>query len=105
MIVLEQFDQSPIILFTARFMESTPNGGNRWVSNTQSLQKSNGKMVYESAPAQFNFNGQPMFSSLQLDLKARTINLIGFSTSVQHYIDEGKGPPPLPQGAMLNRQP
>jgi outer membrane protein assembly factor BamB len=101
MIVLEQFADSPIILFTARHMESTPNGGNRLMSQTQSLQKSNGKMRYESAPSQF-FNGQPMFSSLQLDLKSRTINLIGLSISVQHYVDDGKGPPPLPQGAMLN---
>jgi hypothetical protein len=37
-----------------------------------------------------------------VDLKSRTINLIGFSGSVQHYVDDGKGPPQIPQGAMLN---
>ena len=38
----------------------------------------------------------------QIDLKSRTINLIGFSGSIQHYVDDGKGPPPMPQGAQLN---
>jgi len=100
MIVLDQFEHSPVILFTVRYNEIMNNGGNRWVSVTQSLHKSNGKMVYDSGPRQIN-GASPMFSLLQLDLKARTVNLIGFSGSVQHYVDDGKGPPPQP-GAMLN---
>jgi hypothetical protein len=44
-----------------------------------------------------------MFAQFQIDLKGRTVNLIGPSNSVQHYVDDGKGPPPNPQGgAMLN---
>lgn len=100
LIVLEQFDHSPAILFTARYNELSPNGANRWVSVTQGLSKTNAEMVHESRPA--NFNGfSPMFSSLQIDMKNRTVNLVGFGGSVQFYVDDGKGPPPI-QGAQLN---
>jgi hypothetical protein len=98
MIVLDQFDQSPIILFTVRYNEIMANGGNRWVSVTQSIHKANGKMVYDSGAVQTN-GAAPMFTALQMDLKTRTINLIGFARTVQHYIDDGKGPPPA-QGAL-----
>jgi outer membrane protein assembly factor BamB/tetratricopeptide (TPR) repeat protein len=100
MIVLDQFDQAPVVVFTARYNEILINGSNRWVSVTQTLHKANGKMIYDSGPRQINTS--PMFSAFQMDLKSRTINLIGFSGSVQHYLDDGKGPPQNPQGAMLN---
>ncbi len=93
MIVMEQFDQSPVLLFTTRYNEVFPNGGNRWVSVTQSLNKTNGLLIVDSRPA--NFNGfSPMFSTLRIDMKARTVSLIGFGGSIQHYVDEGKGAPP-----------
>lgn len=43
-----------------------------------------------------------MFSTLQMDMKARTLTLVGYGGSVQHYVDDGKAPPPV-QGAQLNR--
>ena len=102
LLVVDQFEQSPILLFTARYIEFRPNGGNMWQSVTLSLNKTNGKMIYDSGSKQIN--GSPMFALFQMDLKSRTINLMSHSQSVQHYVDEGKGPPPLPQaGAMLNR--
>ena len=100
MIVMEQFDQSPVLLFTTRYNEVFPNGGNRWVSVTQSLSKINGLLIADSRPP--NFNGfSPMFSNLRIDMKARTVSLVGFGGSIQFYVDEGKGPPPI-QGAQLN---
>jgi outer membrane protein assembly factor BamB len=100
MIVLDQFDNLPILVFTTRYNEILPNGTNRWVSVTESFAKTSGKIIHESRPA--NFNGySPMFTSVQVDPKNRTITLIGFGGSVQHYVDEGKGAPPVP-GAMLN---
>jgi outer membrane protein assembly factor BamB/tetratricopeptide (TPR) repeat protein len=101
LLVVDQFEQSPMLVFSTRYNEFLPNGGIRWGSFTQSLSKSTGKMVYDSGYK--NNNGQaPMFVRFQIDLKSRTVNLIGLSESVQHYADEGKGPPPLPNGAMLN---
>jgi outer membrane protein assembly factor BamB len=101
MIVLEQFEQNPIVLFTARYNEPNFNtGGNRWVSVTQSLHKGTGKMIYDSGPVGINM--APFFFKFEIDLKSRTVNLLGLSGGVQHYVDEGKGPPPIQQGAQLN---
>lgn len=98
MLIVEQFDHLPVILFTTRYNEVIPNlGGNRWMSVTQSLQKANGMWAYDRST---NSNGSPWFSALQVDGKTRTINLIGASGSVQHYIDDGKGPPPGAIGAL-----
>ncbi|MSQ93449.1 MAG: hypothetical protein EXR98_02710 [Gemmataceae bacterium] len=101
MLIVDQFENSPIVLFTSRYNEILPNGGNRWVSVTESYSKITGKMIYDSGPQGIN-GFSPMFSGFQMDLKKRTINLIGFSGSVQHYIDDGKGPPALPGSGMLN---
>jgi hypothetical protein len=96
MLVVEQFEDLPILLFTARYNEVIANfGGNRWMSVTQSIQKSNGLWAYDRAS---NTNGAPYFSALLVDAKSRTINLVGMSGSVQHYVDEGKGPPAFPVG-------
>ena len=97
MLIVEQFEHLPIILFTTRYNEVLVNGGNRWMSVTQSLQKANGMWAYDRAS---NSNGSPWFSALQVDTTARTINLIGASGSVQLYIDDGKGPPAFPVGAL-----
>ena len=75
-------------------MEVAPNTNNRWVLLTQSFNKTTGKFVFDSTPLPVNV---PMYMMYQIDLKARTVNLIGYSGSVQHYVDEGKGPPAMPQ--------
>lgn len=100
LLVVDNFDVSPALIFTTRYIQINPKTGNTWVSVTQSISKTNGKWVYDSGPR--NFNGAaPMFSTFQIDLKTRSVNLIGLGGAVQHYIDDGKAPPPL-QGAMLN---
>jgi hypothetical protein len=88
----------PVLVFTSRHMEILNNGGNRWVSTTQGIQKASGLWAYDSGSRPGN--GNPWFTALQIDLKSRTINLVGASGSVQFYVDEGKGPPAYPQGAM-----
>jgi hypothetical protein len=71
------------------------------VSNTQSLDKTTAEWVHEWRPE--NVNGlSPLFSSLQVDMKSRTVNLISaYGPSIQFYVDDGKAPPPL-RGAQLN---
>ena len=95
MIVLEQFDELPILVFTAGYNETSPNGANKSVAVTQSVQRSSGKMIYDSGPRATN--GVPMYVSFRTDPTTRTISLVGYARSVLHYIDEGKGPPPLPR--------
>ncbi len=106
MMILEQFDLLPIMLFSSRHNELIGGGaqGNRWVSATQSLHKSNGKLIFDSGNRPSNSNAQ--FDAFNLDLNAGTINMIGFGGTLQHYIDDGRKVP-LPPGAttMLGQPP
>lgn len=93
MVVVDQFDLLPVVVFTSRRNETLGgvNGmvGNRWVSNTEAYQKSNGKTVYfQTAPRQSN--GAPQFHSFAIDAKGGAINLLGFTGSVQIYVDDGR---------------
>jgi hypothetical protein len=101
MIVLEQFEQMPVVLFSSRYNEIIPNnGGLRWPCVTQALSKASGLWVHDST----NYgNSNPWYSELKVDLKSRTINLVSSNKSVQVYVDDGKGPPAFPQGAFLQQ--
>jgi outer membrane protein assembly factor BamB len=93
MVVLEQFDSLPVVIFTSRFMEQIKvNGGfagQRWVSATQSVDRRTGKMVYDPLTPRGS-NGNPHFYAFNVDLKDGTINMIGFTGTVQHYVDDGR---------------
>ena len=91
LVVLEQFDQLPVILFSARFEELLNGGagGNRWVSVTQSIDKRSGKMVFDPPRPKLT-NSAAQFSAFQVDPKNGTITMIGFTGAIQHYIDDGR---------------
>jgi outer membrane protein assembly factor BamB/tetratricopeptide (TPR) repeat protein len=90
MLVLEQFDQLPVLIFSSRYNEPLNGGinGFRWLSYTQSISKHNGKFVYDEGPD--NTNSVPQFYAFNVDPRAGTINMIGQQTIVQHYIDDGR---------------
>lgn len=90
MVVTEQFDQLPILLFTARYNRVLQGGANSWVANTMAVHKQTGKMTYVSGqrPALNNFLAH--FVTLQTDPRQGTINLIGHSYSVQFFVDDGR---------------
>ena len=96
MVILEQFQQMPILLFSARYNELINGGagGNRWVSMTQSIDKRSGKMVFD--PGAKPSNSAAQFYAFNLDLKNGTLNMIGFSGTIQHYIDDGRKPADVP---------
>jgi outer membrane protein assembly factor BamB len=98
MMVLEQFELLPVMLFSGRHNELIGGGaqGNRWVTATLSLHKANGKLIFDSGNRPSNSNAQ--FDAFNLDLKAGTINMIGYGGTLQHYIDDGRKVP-LPPGA------
>jgi hypothetical protein len=106
MMIMEQFDLLPVMLFSVRYNEMIggPGGplGNRWISASASVQKSHGKLVYDSGSRPSNSNAQ--FDAFNLDLKAGTINMIGHAGTVQHYIDDGRKVP-LPPGATTMTAP
>lgn len=106
MLILEQFDLLPVMLFSVRFNEQIGGGarGNRWVTTTQSLHKGNGKMIFDSGNKPCDSRAQ--YDAFNLDLKAGTINLIGYGSTLQHYINDGRKVA-LPPGTttMLNGGP
>jgi outer membrane protein assembly factor BamB len=105
MVVLEQFDLLPVLIFSTRYNEMIAGGarGNRWLLLTQSIHKATGKSIYDSGQ-RTTANGQAQFESLSLDLQAGTINLLSFTNTVQHYIDDGRKVE-LPPGATAATRP
>jgi len=93
MVVLEQFEKLPVVLFTSRYNELLQGGtsGSRWVSHTQSVSKRTGKVVWAGEPQAGN--SQAGFYTFQIDAKAGTINMIGLNGTLQHYIDDGRQSP------------
>ena len=80
MLILEQFDQLPVLLFSARYIEPGINVVS-WKSLTQSLDKNSGKFIYDNGPE--NNNGAPQFFGFSVDSRAGTINMIGFTGTIQ----------------------
>jgi outer membrane protein assembly factor BamB/tetratricopeptide (TPR) repeat protein len=95
MVVLEQFERLPVLIFSARYQEPFKNGfvggmPMQWVSQTESVDKQTGKMVYAPAAARRTNGVSAQFYAFILDAKDATINLIGWSGTVQHYVDDGR---------------
>jgi hypothetical protein len=96
MIILEQFQNLPIILFSARYNEMMRAfGGSAWKTYSQSIDKETGLMIHDRGPQPGN--GQPYYQSFNIDMKAGTINMVGFNGTLQHYIDDGRKTAELPQ--------
>ncbi len=96
LVVLEQFADLPVILFTARVNELI-NGGTgsvRWLATTQSIDKRTGKVIYD--PGARTTSGAPQFAAFNVDRKNGTINMIGWQAILQHYIDDGRTPTDAP---------
>jgi outer membrane protein assembly factor BamB/tetratricopeptide (TPR) repeat protein len=100
MLVLEMFDQLPVLLFSTRYGETTGVGGITWKSYTQSISKKDGKFVYDDGPD--GNNNSPQFYAFNVDPRIGTITMVGQGTTIQHYIDDGRK---LPAGASLTPGP
>jgi hypothetical protein len=89
MIVLEQFSALPVVIFTSRYNQVMAGGfGNRWVTSTQSINKKTGKLVWDSGEQ--GSNSAPLYHTFNIDIKAGTINMVGYSGALQHYVDDGR---------------
>ncbi|HYT92242.1 MAG TPA: hypothetical protein VEL76_26245, partial [Gemmataceae bacterium] len=91
MLVLEQFRNLPILLFSVRYTEPLQGGvgGARMVSYTGSVAKDTGSVIWWPPQARQS-NGSAQFYAFNIDVKAGTINMIGYNGTVQHYIDDGR---------------
>jgi len=108
LIVLEQFRNLPVAIFTARYnqMQGAQGvNGTRWVTQTLSLDKRTGRLVWPPAGADGlqPSNSNPLYYAFNIDLSAGTINMISFSGILQHYINDGRKLPDnrVPPGAKL----
>lgn len=93
MLVMEQFEQLPVLIFSGRYTELFANGGNRWVSETKCFARDSGSMIYPVTPGHRPVNGMPQFVSFQVDARGGTITLhsAGNNTpSVEFYVDDGR---------------
>ena len=88
MLVVEQFEQMPILLMTSRRSHLAKGGPQaRLESEVLALRKETGKAVYESGWRV----GMPwQYVDLQTDARRGVVNLIGTSSSVQFHLDDGR---------------
>ncbi len=91
MLVMDQYKDIPILLFTASQNRMAGGGLNRGVAPiaaTRSIEKRTGKLIYDrdSTP------GHNQFFSLVANVQAGTIELVGNQLKVIHYIEGGAGP-------------
>jgi outer membrane protein assembly factor BamB len=89
MLVLEQFQNIPIVVFTARYMTMQNGGFQRWVVATRSIDKRTGKLVYDAKPKDYA-NGQQQWFTFNINVKKGTIDLVGNTDGLQHYLDDGR---------------
>jgi outer membrane protein assembly factor BamB/tetratricopeptide (TPR) repeat protein len=96
MLVLEQFKNLPILLFSVRYVEPIqgPGGGigARGVAYTGSVNKESGKVIWWPVDPRPS-NGSSQFYSFAVNVRAGTINMIGYTGTVQHYVDDGRKRP------------
>jgi len=86
MLVLDQFEDMPMLLFTARYNKWNIQGANRNVINAnvvESYDKVSGKLLYKSPDNMMNAQN---FHALIYDSKAGTIDLINWQMKIQHTL-------------------
>jgi hypothetical protein len=96
LVVTEHFEHLPLVLFSVRYNEKKPAGGgfgtSQWISKTQSIDKATGKWVHYPFTPRLVNGFSPSYHILTVDAKAGQINMIGFSSILQHYVDDGRPP-------------
>jgi hypothetical protein len=89
MLVLEQFQNMPLVLFTTRYNRMAQGGRwQTWVAATESIDKKTGKYLYLSKPKDYPNGFQ--FYALNLNVKNSHIDLVGSINGLRHSLDEGK---------------
>ena len=96
MILLEQFQELPMVLFTAKYNKVIPPQLNyTQVTATRSIDKRTGKRIYppasrdpEERPARTAGFNQVQFHTLKIDRKAGNIDLISPNFTIRHYVGD-----------------
>jgi hypothetical protein len=85
MLILERFEEMPILLFTARMQKALNQGGVTQTVSTMSLDKRTGKLIYDRDSFANN-----VFHTLKLDRRTGTVDLLSHNLTLRHYL-EGLG--------------
>src|SRR5262249_45716993 len=87
LVVVENFDQLPLVLFSAHYSEKLQGVGLpsfQLVSLTYSLDKATGKWVYYPFTPRKIQSPSPSFQVLTVDPKAGVVTMFGFTYVLQH---------------------
>ncbi len=85
-LILEQHQELPVLLFSARYNRVVNNIGGAFAmqSGAKSIEKRTGKLLYEN---EFSQNQQPYFHTLHHNVREGTIDLVGTTLKIQHYLE------------------
>jgi outer membrane protein assembly factor BamB len=89
-LLADQFNESPILLFTARYNKPMNVGGmNRGqaiqqVTATKSIDKRTGKLLFDR---EFQNNYAQQYYALNINSQEGTIDLVSYSMKIQHYLE------------------
>lgn len=82
MLILERFEEMPVLLFTARITKQQNQGGITQTLATMSIEKRTGKRKYDKD----NYQGNA-FHALKVDRRTGTVDLVGHNLTLRHYIE------------------
>src|SRR5205085_9551087 len=74
----------------SRHMEQSSGGAVQTIAETGSVNKATGKSIKWTPPRTSNGNAQ--YYAFNVDLKSGTINMIGYTTIDQWYVDDNRAP-------------
>jgi outer membrane protein assembly factor BamB len=101
MVVLDRFEELPVVLFTATYQKWIINGAARnvqQVTTAHSIEKRTGKRLYNND----NLPNGMQFHTLHVDARAGTIDLTGYQLKITHHLN---GPPKPGSGAGKSQAP
>jgi hypothetical protein len=93
MILLQDFQELPMVVFTAQYhqMVNARGGGFNQVTATLTIHKINGKRIFDEQITSGFPPGQPtQFYALRIDRRNGTIDLISPTMRLRHYIKDEK---------------
>ena len=88
-LLLDHFEESPVLLLTAvqqRQMAGAPGGATVQVVSTRSIDKQTGSIRYRRELP----NPNNPFYAVEIDVRSGTIDLIGNTMKLRHYLDAKK---------------
>jgi hypothetical protein len=90
LLVLDQFEDLPILLFTSRYQRMMGAGVNRWMVNgasVKAIDKRNGKLIYDKP--ELNLNNAQQFHAFKVDHQKGTIELTSYNFRLTFNLEHG----------------